>query len=227
MATGGRAVRLHRRASSTTRRRRPCTRSCCWSASRCWWSRWCSSGNRPSVVGGVAVVIGVAAACCGSSPPTSSRTELVGAAPYVITLLVLALASQRLRPPKADGVPYRKRRGRMTGVDWARCGAGRGRGGGSGLLPVLRAAGRGRRAGRRRPDRHRVQHRERLVRRRVCARSARWRPAAADRRRPAGRGGVPQSGAGELLMPCGRCRQIIFELGGPECWWTPRAGRCR
>jgi cytidine deaminase len=26
-----------------------------------------------------------------------------------------------------------------------------------------------------------------------------------------------RSGAGDLLMPCGRCRQIIFELGGPEC----------
>lgn len=32
-----------------------------------------------------------------------------------------------------------------------------------------------------------------------------------------------RSGAGELLMPCGRCRQIIFELGGPECLVdTPR-----
>jgi cytidine deaminase len=26
-----------------------------------------------------------------------------------------------------------------------------------------------------------------------------------------------RSGAGELLMPCGRCRQILYELGGPEC----------
>ncbi|HEX3589564.1 MAG TPA: cytidine deaminase [Pseudonocardiaceae bacterium] len=26
-----------------------------------------------------------------------------------------------------------------------------------------------------------------------------------------------RSGAGDLLMPCGRCRQILFELGGPEC----------
>jgi simple sugar transport system permease protein len=34
--------------------------------------------------------------------------ELVGAAPYVVTLLVLALASQRLRMPKADGQVYRK-----------------------------------------------------------------------------------------------------------------------
>ena len=28
--------------------------------------------------------------------------------PYVITLLVLAFASQRLRPPAADGQVYRK-----------------------------------------------------------------------------------------------------------------------
>jgi simple sugar transport system permease protein len=37
--------------------------------------------------------------------------ELVGAAPYVVTLLVLALASQRLRMPKADGQIYRKGEG--------------------------------------------------------------------------------------------------------------------
>jgi general nucleoside transport system permease protein len=33
-------------------------------------------------------------------------------APYVTTLLVLAVASQRLRPPKADGIPYRRGQGR-------------------------------------------------------------------------------------------------------------------
>src|SRR5690606_39620664 len=26
-----------------------------------------------------------------------------------------------------------------------------------------------------------------------------------------------RSGDAELLMPCGRCRQILYELGGPEC----------
>ncbi|WAL65012.1 cytidine deaminase [Amycolatopsis cynarae] len=26
-----------------------------------------------------------------------------------------------------------------------------------------------------------------------------------------------RSGDGELLMPCGRCRQILYELGGPTC----------
>lgn len=34
--------------------------------------------------------------------------ELVGAAPYVVTLLVLGLAAQRLRMPKADGRIYRR-----------------------------------------------------------------------------------------------------------------------
>ncbi|HEX3587998.1 MAG TPA: cytidine deaminase [Pseudonocardiaceae bacterium] len=26
-----------------------------------------------------------------------------------------------------------------------------------------------------------------------------------------------RSGDGGLLMPCGRCRQILYELGGPDC----------
>lgn len=26
-----------------------------------------------------------------------------------------------------------------------------------------------------------------------------------------------RSGIGELLMPCGRCRQVLHELGGPGC----------
>lgn len=37
--------------------------------------------------------------------------QLVAAAPYTITLLVMGLASQRLRMPKADGVIYRKGEG--------------------------------------------------------------------------------------------------------------------
>ncbi|GAA4620312.1 cytidine deaminase [Saccharopolyspora hordei] len=32
-----------------------------------------------------------------------------------------------------------------------------------------------------------------------------------------------RSGTGELLMPCGRCRQVLQELGGPDCLVdTPR-----
>jgi simple sugar transport system permease protein len=34
--------------------------------------------------------------------------EFVTSTPYVVTLVVLAAASQRLRPPAADGLPYRK-----------------------------------------------------------------------------------------------------------------------
>ena len=34
--------------------------------------------------------------------------EFVGFAPHITTLLVLALAAQRLRPPAADGKPYRR-----------------------------------------------------------------------------------------------------------------------
>jgi simple sugar transport system permease protein len=35
-------------------------------------------------------------------------TQLINALPYVVTLLVLALASQHLRMPAADGLRYRK-----------------------------------------------------------------------------------------------------------------------
>ncbi|MFF4649525.1 ABC transporter permease [Streptomyces sp. NPDC001380] len=38
--------------------------------------------------------------------------EFVGATPYVATLLVLSLASQRLRMPKADGLVYRRGQGK-------------------------------------------------------------------------------------------------------------------
>ena len=28
-------------------------------------------------------------------------------------------------------------------------------------------------------------------------------------------------------QPCGRCRQLLWEHGGPDCWSTPSADRCR
>lgn len=31
-------------------------------------------------------------------------------------------------------------------------------------------------------------------------------------------------GAGEALMPCGRCRQLLFEHGGPDCLIDHRDG---
>ncbi|MFE2882604.1 MULTISPECIES: ABC transporter permease [unclassified Streptomyces] len=39
-------------------------------------------------------------------------TQLVGASPYIVTLLVLSLSAQHLRMPKADGLPYRKGQGK-------------------------------------------------------------------------------------------------------------------
>ncbi|MCX4737115.1 ABC transporter permease [Streptomyces antibioticus] len=38
--------------------------------------------------------------------------QVVTATPYVVTLLVLSLSAQRLRMPKADGLPYRKGQGK-------------------------------------------------------------------------------------------------------------------
>ncbi|GGY91793.1 ABC transporter permease [Streptomyces poonensis] len=38
--------------------------------------------------------------------------QVVSATPYVITLVVLAFSAQRLRMPKADGMPYRKGQGK-------------------------------------------------------------------------------------------------------------------
>nr|WP_232247930.1 ABC transporter permease [Kitasatospora azatica] len=40
------------------------------------------------------------------------QVPLIQATPYIITLVVLALATQRLRPPKADGQIYRKGQGK-------------------------------------------------------------------------------------------------------------------
>jgi simple sugar transport system permease protein len=34
--------------------------------------------------------------------------QLVTMTPYIATILVMALASQRLRMPAADGIPYRR-----------------------------------------------------------------------------------------------------------------------
>ncbi|WP_330459459.1 ABC transporter permease [Streptomyces sp. NBC_00820] len=38
--------------------------------------------------------------------------QLVSATPYIVTLLVLSFSAQRLRMPKADGLPYRKGQGK-------------------------------------------------------------------------------------------------------------------
>lgn len=33
-----------------------------------------------------------------------------------------------------------------------------------------------------------------------------------------------RAGTGELLMPCGRCRQILYEFGGPGCLLDTQRG---
>jgi simple sugar transport system permease protein len=62
-------------------------------------------GNR--VVGGVGLGIAALAALLYATTDQQA-VEFVQAMPYVVTLAVLALASQRLRMPAADGQPYRK-----------------------------------------------------------------------------------------------------------------------
>lgn len=58
-----------------------------------------------SVSAALAVLVGLWYALTGKN---AIPVEFVLALPYVTTLVVLALASQRLRPPAADGLPYRK-----------------------------------------------------------------------------------------------------------------------
>jgi len=69
---------------------------------------WVRNGSR-----GVAVTsIGIAAgAFIWYSLTDTVPQEFVLFAPHITTLLVLALASQRLRPPAADGQPYRRGQG--------------------------------------------------------------------------------------------------------------------
>jgi len=67
------------------------------------WSLW----KRRRLQGIVSLVVAVAALIWYLSSDTVPD-EFVGFAPHITTLLVLALAAQRLRPPAADGKPYRR-----------------------------------------------------------------------------------------------------------------------
>jgi simple sugar transport system permease protein len=58
-----------------------------------------------SVSAGLAVLVGLWFAL---TDRAGIPVQFVQALPYVTTLVVLALASQRLRPPAADGLPYRR-----------------------------------------------------------------------------------------------------------------------
>ncbi len=55
------------------------------------------------ISGAVAIVVFVVFALTDTVP-----SEFTSVAPHITTLLVLSLAAQRLRPPAADGVPYRR-----------------------------------------------------------------------------------------------------------------------
>jgi general nucleoside transport system permease protein len=68
----------------------------------CWWVY-----RRRRVAG--AVFVGLAAALfLGYAGLDSLPNEVTTVTPYLVTLLVLAVSSQNLRPPAADGQPYRR-----------------------------------------------------------------------------------------------------------------------
>ena len=105
---------LWARACSATPRRSACARAAtpstpCCSRSRCW--RWrggrgsCAAASSAAAwsrpVGGV--LLGVVYFLIDEVPG-----DFTAMTPYVVTLLVLAFASQRLRMPAADGQIYRK-----------------------------------------------------------------------------------------------------------------------
>lgn len=63
---------------------------------------------RGSRRGGVAGLVAAVTVLAWFAATDAVPGELTGLTPYVATLLVLALAAQRLRPPAADGLPYRR-----------------------------------------------------------------------------------------------------------------------
>ncbi len=140
--------------------------------------------------------------------------------PYVATLFVLAFAAQRLRMPAADGsATGGARRADVVDVPAGAAVAAAARGGDRGdaarLRAVLRLPGRGCRPRRRRP--------------------AAWSAATSRTPRTASAlcaecglvSSLHATGGGRLthlvcvnldgdvIMPCGRCRQVLFENGGP------------
>jgi simple sugar transport system permease protein len=63
--------------------------------------------RRRLLTGGVLLAIAVASGVWYAVSDTVPR-QLIGVTPYLVTLVVLAFATQRLRPPAADGLPYRR-----------------------------------------------------------------------------------------------------------------------
>jgi simple sugar transport system permease protein len=66
--------------------------------------------RRKGVGGGLMVAL-AAGAFVWWKVSTTVPGQLVGTVPYLTTLVVLSVASQRLRPPAAEGKPYRKGQG--------------------------------------------------------------------------------------------------------------------
>jgi simple sugar transport system permease protein len=67
-----------------------------------WWLR---QGRR--LAGSAFIGLGVAF-LLGYLGLDSLPNEVTTVTPYIVTLVVLAVSSQNLRPPKADGIPYRR-----------------------------------------------------------------------------------------------------------------------
>ena len=219
MAIGRRAVRLHRRRPAVRLRpARPCTPSCCWWRSRwCSWPR-CSSGGASGLVAVVATFIAALALYWFFNTDTLPR-QLVTAAPVrdhpagAGSGLAAAAAAGRRRHAVSKGRADDDATARTS--TGSRCGPWRSR------RPARRTARtRACRSGWRRSSTT-VGSSPAATSRTpptdwVCAPSAPWSDSCGC---PGGGRLVAlacRSGEGELLMPCGRCRQVIYEFGGPE-----------
>ena len=137
--------------------------------------------------------------------------------PYVATLLVLVAGQPaapdagRRRAGLSEGLGrVSDARGRLGGA--ARRGR---RGDAARLRAVLPLPGRCGRPGRRRSRRVGLQRRERGVRRALCAECG-----MVSQLHLTGGGRLTHvvcvDRDGEVIMPCGRCRQLLFENGGPD-----------
>ena len=71
------------------------------------WALWIFA-RRKGVVGGVTALVFSALFAWWYLATDELPPQATFVTPYVTTLVVLALASQRLRPPAADGLPYRE-----------------------------------------------------------------------------------------------------------------------